>query len=85
MPNNEFDWTEDAVSRLRYLRTCAELSDAEIGRRIGVSKNAVTKKAHRMGIPPRPSRIKPSTRRPQTVKRVPAGASTLPPLASLAL
>jgi len=51
------DWTQEAIDRLRAL-WAEGLSTAEIGRRMGVSKNAVVGKAHRLNLPPRPSPIR---------------------------
>lgn len=52
-------WTEERIEALG--RLWAEgLSTAEIGRRIGVTKNAVVGKAHRLHLTPRPSPVKPS-------------------------
>lgn len=55
LPNGvESPWDDDNIATLR--RLWAEgLSAAEIGRRIGVSKNAVVGKAHRLRLPARPS------------------------------
>jgi len=50
------DWTDDAIARLRTL-WAEGLSTAEIGRRLGVSKNAIVGKAHRLNLPARPSPI----------------------------
>lgn len=57
------DWTEEAIGRLRTL-WAEGLSTAEIGRRMGISKNAVVGKAHRLNLSARPSPI----------RRVPGGA-----------
>lgn len=51
------DWNEDTIARLRGLWDEGH-STAEIGRRMGVSKNAVVGKAHRLALPPRPSPIR---------------------------
>ena len=51
------EWTEEAISRLRTLWAEGH-STAEIGRRMGISKNAVVGKAHRLELPPRPSPIR---------------------------
>ena len=51
------DWTDDVISRLRALWAEGH-STAEIGRRIGVSKNAVVGKAHRLLLEARPSPIR---------------------------
>lgn len=57
------EWTDDAVLRLRSLWDEGH-STAEIGRRLGVSKNAVIGKAHRLDLPGRPSPIgRPADRR----------------------
>ncbi|WP_114377460.1 GcrA family cell cycle regulator [Elioraea thermophila] len=51
------EWTEEQIETLR--RLWAEgLSTAEIGRRMGISKNAVVGKAHRLHLPARPSPIR---------------------------
>jgi GcrA cell cycle regulator len=51
------EWNEDAIEKLRAL-WAEGLSTAEIGRRMGVSKNAVVGKAHRLNLPSRPSPIR---------------------------
>lgn len=51
------DWTEEAIATLRGL-WAEGLSTAEIGRRMGISKNAVVGKAHRLNLPARPSPIR---------------------------
>ena len=51
------DWTAEAIERLRALWAEGH-STAEIGRRMGISKNAVVGKAHRLSLPPRPSPIR---------------------------
>lgn len=53
---NDADWNENLVQRLRALWAEGH-STAEIGRRLGVSKNAVVGKAHRLQLPRRPSPI----------------------------
>lgn len=58
-------WTPELVERLRELWAEGH-STAEIGRMIGLSKNAVVGKAHRMKLPPRqssPRKAKPVIRR----------------------
>ena len=52
------EWTEEAIAQLRALWKEGH-STAEIGRRMGVTKNAVVGKAHRPKLPPPP----PPTRR----------------------
>ncbi len=76
------EWTDETIARLRALWGEGH-STAEIGRRLGVSKNAVVGKAHRLDLTSRPSPIRPSPE--GTRARPPArrGAGpTLPPLAS---
>lgn len=51
------DWTAEAIDRLRALWAEGH-STAEIGRRMGISKNAVVGKAHRLNLPARPSPIR---------------------------
>ena len=51
------EWAEETIFRLRALWD-EGLSTAEIGRRLGVSKNAVVGKAHRLDLPARPSPIR---------------------------
>jgi GcrA cell cycle regulator len=50
-------WDDDSVRVLREL-WAEGLSIAEIGKRMGRTKNAVVGKAHRMCLPPRPSPVK---------------------------
>jgi GcrA cell cycle regulator len=54
--NLEFEWTDDTIGELRRLWSEGH-STAEIGRRMGISKNAVVGKAHRLDLPARPSPI----------------------------
>ena len=51
------DWTTEAIERLKALWAEGH-STAEIGRRMGISKNAVVGKAHRLTLPARPSPIR---------------------------
>ena len=51
------DWNDDAIARLRALWDEGH-STAEIGRRMGITKNAVVGKAHRLELPARPSPIR---------------------------
>lgn len=50
-------WTPDLIERLAMLWKDG-LSTAEIGRRLGITKNAVVGKAHRLALNPRPSPLK---------------------------
>ena len=63
-------WTEDQIDQLKELWG-EGLSTSEIGRKLGVTKNAVVGKAHRLGLPPRPSPIKRAVgaKRPQQIGR----------------
>ena len=79
------EWNEESIGRLRAL-WAEGLSTAEIGRRMGVSKNAVVGKAHRLNLPSRPSPIRRDGERTQR-RRLPRRVQgpTLPALsASLA-
>ena len=64
------DWTDEAITRLRGFWDEGH-STAEIGRRLGITKNAVVGKAHRLNLAARPSPIrrtpgeKAAPRRPQ--------------------
>jgi GcrA cell cycle regulator len=77
------EWAEETIIRLRSLWD-EGLSTAEIGRRLGVSKNAVVGKAHRLDLPARPSPIRRDggggTPRRSAPRRV--AGPTLPPLSS---
>jgi GcrA cell cycle regulator len=81
------EWSEETIQRLRVFWE-EGLSTAEIGRRLGMSKNAVVGKAHRLDLPARPSPIRrggsgtPRPKRP-SVRRPPVAGPTLPPLACL--
>ena len=80
----EETWTDDQIAELRRLWTDG-LSTAAIGRKMKRSKNSVVGKAHRLGLPERPSPIRPrraaAPRSPQRVRPLKAG-SCLPPLPS---
>lgn len=76
------EWAEETIIKLRELWAEGH-STAEIGRRLGVSKNAVVGKAHRLDLSARPSPIRReggggSSHR-QPVRRL--AGPTLPPLA----
>jgi GcrA cell cycle regulator len=78
------EWSEEVILQLRELWAEGH-STAEIGRRLGVSKNAIVGKAHRLELAARPSPIKregstAETPRGLAVRR--AEGPTLPPLAS---
>jgi GcrA cell cycle regulator len=70
------DWTDDAIAQLKKL-WAEGLSTAKIGAIMGISKNAVVGKAHRLQLESRPSPIKAAVpgatpTRAATPKRVPA-------------
>lgn len=50
-------WNEETIARLRAL-WAEGVETAEIGRRMGISKNAVAGKVHRLNLPKRPSPIR---------------------------
>ena len=62
------DWTPDQIGQLTRLWSEA-LSTAEIGKRLGISKNAVVGKAHRLHLNSRPSPIKRVGPRPAVVRQ----------------
>ena len=76
------EWTEEAIGQLRILWAEGH-STAEIGRRMGISKNAVVGKAHRLGLVARPSPIRRDAAG-ESVARLPSprrvSGPTLPPL-----
>jgi GcrA cell cycle regulator len=81
------EWNEETIGKLRAL-WAEGLSTAEIGRRMGVSKNAVVGKAHRLNLPSRPSPIRrdgertPRRRLPRRVQgpTLPALSASFPPM-----
>lgn len=82
------EWAKETIVRLRELWDEGH-STAQIALRLGVSKNAVVGKAHRLDLPARPSPIKrdgaptpPSQSRPGRPPRLSPSANTLPPLSS---
>jgi len=80
MMMSSFDWNNVAIGRLRSLWEEGH-STAEIGRRLGVSKNAVVGKAHRLDLPDRPSPIRRDS--PPQPRPAPRARPSLPPLPSL--
>jgi GcrA cell cycle regulator len=77
------EWAEETIVRLRALWD-EGLSTAEIGRRLGVSKNAVVGKAHRLDLPARPSPIRRDGSGAAPRRSAPRrlAGPTLPPLSS---
>jgi GcrA cell cycle regulator len=63
-------WNDDKITRLKKLWQ-EGLTTGEIGKRLGVSKNAVVGKAHRLGLKGRPSPIKRPTRATPEPKKQP--------------
>jgi GcrA cell cycle regulator len=79
------EWGDETIERLRALWN-EGLSTGQIANQMGISKNAVVGKAHRLGLPARPSPIRrdgtgtPTLGRPRRVT-----GPTLPQLATQAL
>ncbi len=68
-------WTEERIQELARLWQ-AGMSASEIGKQLGVSKNAVVGKAHRLKLPSRPSPIKQSDKGTPQKPASPAEAAT---------
>ncbi len=62
-------WNDEKIAKLKKLWS-EGLTTGEIGKRLGVSKNAVVGKAHRLGLKGRPSPIK---RQDATAVAAPSG------------
>src|SRR3954466_10021133 len=79
------EWNEETIARIRAL-WAEGLSTAEIGRRMGITKNAVVGKAHRLNLPARPSPIRrvPGEKAQRRGGAARGGAPTLPALDSVA-
>ncbi|WBV42284.1 GcrA family cell cycle regulator [Pseudoroseomonas cervicalis] len=77
------EWTAEAIETLRALWAEGH-STAEIGRRMGISKNAVVGKAHRLNLPARPSPIRREAEAAAPVAPAPAPAPVAPPVAAAA-
>ena len=67
-------WTDERITQLTLLWD-EGVTTAEIGRRIGVTKNAVIGKVHRLGLVPRVITQKPAPRRKVAVTVVPSVAA----------
>ncbi|WP_349934791.1 GcrA family cell cycle regulator [Acetobacter sp. A11-2] len=74
------EWTEEIIAQLKAL-WAEGLSTAEIGRRLSITKNAVVGKAHRLGLPARPSPIRRNAK-PKTAEKAEAPARSAPPEAA---
>lgn len=70
-------WTPERIAKLEEL-WAEGLSTAEIGRRLGVSKNAVVGKAHRMKLPGRQSPIESKRKAKPAPAKAPAAAKPKP-------
>ena len=81
--NTDNDWTTDAIARLRTLWAEGHPT-AEIGRRMGMTKNAVIGKVHRLQLPKRPSPICRTAGGPRKPAPARMRGPTLAPLASVA-
>ena len=65
MSNTGNVWTDERLEELKKLWATG-LSISQIGEALGVSRNAIAGKAHRMGLPKRPSPIsKPKAEKPK--------------------
>ncbi len=71
------EWSAEAIERLQALWAEGH-STAEIGRRMGISKNAVVGKAHRLNLPARPSPIRRDGEERVATPRVSTPRSTAP-------
>ncbi len=76
------DWNEEMIARLRQLWSEGH-STAEIGRRMGITKNAVVGKAHRLALSPRPSPIRRETADGHVARRSTPRRTTGPTLPAL--
>ncbi|RAI60851.1 GcrA family cell cycle regulator [Roseicella frigidaeris] len=72
------DWTAEAIDQLRSLWAEGH-STAEIGRRMGISKNAVVGKAHRLNLPARPSPIRREAEGSAAPRPAPVRRAAVPP------
>lgn len=77
------DWNDETIARLGALWDEGH-STAEIGRRLGVTKNAVVGKAHRLNLKPRPSPIRRGAEQAPPVARATATRQAVSPLAPAA-
>src|SRR5580765_4374685 len=77
------EWNDEVIIQLRALWDEGH-STAEIGRRLGVTKNAVVGKAHRLDLPARPSPIRRDGTGGAPRRSAPRrlAGPTLPPLSS---
>ena len=66
MNKSQSVWTESRLAKLRELWD-EKLSISKIGEALGVSRNAIAGKAHRLGLEKRQSPIKPSIKTQKTI------------------
>ena len=76
------EWNDETIERIRALWSEGH-STAEIGRRMGISKNAVVGKAHRLNLPARPSPIRRGTGEKRATPRATIRRVTGPTLPAL--
>ncbi len=69
-------WTEDKVKQLKKLWAKGK-STVEIAKELGISKNSVVGKVHRLGLNNRPSPIKKKAITVKSVRKAPKGKCTL--------
>ncbi len=84
MPNegrDETGWTEERIDRLGKLWQEGS-STAAIGKLLGISKNAVVGKVHRLKLKGRPSPISGGSRSPQPKQKAPPRIYTMEDLSS---
>ena len=67
-------WTDESVNKLREL-WAQGLTANEIAKKLGVTKNAIVGKVHRLCLTARPSPIKPKESAVQTAPKLPLSAS----------
>ncbi|MFT9423835.1 MAG: GcrA family cell cycle regulator [Acetobacter syzygii] len=72
------EWSEEIIAQLKDL-WAEGLSTAEIGRRLSITKNAVVGKAHRLGLPARPSPIRRNGSKPKTAADKPEQPTSTAP------
>lgn len=68
-------WNDEKIAKLKKL-WAEGLTTGEIGKRLGVSKNAVVGKAHRLGLKGRPSPIKRAEPAAAAAAATPAAGAT---------